>query len=118
MTIDPHSVTLFSHPIITIKTLLILLGKLTIKFFQALKNKFILISLVVSILVLVLVPTVRKLAWFVTFWILTGVASSIGLGTGLHTFVLYLLPHVASVMAASLKCNGIVPEMLPSRYDF
>lgn len=31
------------------------------------------------------------------YWILLGVASSIGLGTGLHTFVLYLGPWIAKV---------------------
>lgn len=31
------------------------------------------------------------------YWIILGVASSIGLGTGLHTFVLYLGPWIAKV---------------------
>jgi ABC-type methionine transport system permease subunit len=118
MTIDPHSVTLFSHPIITIKTLVLVLLELSLKAFKILQNKIILLCLAVSIGVLILVPFIRQIAWFISFWLLTGIASSIGLGTGLHTFVLYLLPHVAAVMTASLKCNGIVPQMLPSRYNF
>jgi len=32
---------------------------------------------------------------FALYWIGLGVASSIGLGTGLHTFILYLGPHIA-----------------------
>jgi hypothetical protein len=32
---------------------------------------------------------------FAAYWIGLGVASSIGLGTGLHTFILYLGPHIA-----------------------
>lgn len=118
MVLDPHSVTLFSHPIITIKTLILVLAELTLKAFKILQNKFILLSLIASIVILILVPFIRQITWFISFWLLTGVASSIGLGTGLHTFVLYLLPHVAAVMTASLKCNGIVPQMLPSRYNF
>ena len=43
-----------------------------------------------------------------------GVASSIGLGTGLHTFVLYLGPHIAKVTMVAYECH-YVPQMLPSR---
>lgn len=39
--------------------------------------------------------TIVDLTIFATYWIGLGVASSIGLGTGLHTFVLYLGPHIA-----------------------
>lgn len=51
-----------------------------------------------------------------TWWLLLGVASSIGLGTGLHTFVLYLGPHIAKVTMVAYECNYI-PNMLPSRWD-
>ena len=46
-----------------------------------------------------------------------GVASSIGLGTGLHTFVLYLGPHIAKVTMVAYEC-GYIPEMLPSRWNY
>ena len=49
------------------------------------------------------------------WWVLLGIASSVGLGTGLHTFVLYLGPHIASVTMASYKC-GHVPTFLPNRF--
>jgi len=51
------------------------------------------------------------------WWVLLGVASSIGLGTGLHTFVLYLGPHIAKVTLVGYEC-GFIPGMLPSRYSF
>jgi len=54
---------------------------------------------------------------FCLWWIGLGVASSIGLGTGLHTFVLYLGPHIAKITMATNACN-YVPEMLPSRWAF
>lgn len=41
------------------------------------------------------------------FIINIGVASSIGLGTGLHTFVLYLGPHIAKVTMATNECNYV-----------
>ena len=43
--------------------------------------------------------------------------SSVGFGTGLHTFVLYLGPHIAKVTMAANACN-YVPESLPSRWAF
>ena len=39
--------------------------------------------------------TTIDLSIFALYWIGLGIASSIGLGTGLHTFVLYLGPHIA-----------------------
>lgn len=44
-------------------------------------------------------------------------ASSIGLGTGLHTFILYLGPHIAQVTLAANECNSL-PVLLPSRWRF
>jgi hypothetical protein len=55
--------------------------------------------------------------YFCAFWILLGVASSIGLGTGLHTFVLYLGPHIAKVTLAASECTYF-PQMYPSKWEF
>lgn len=41
------------------------------------------------------------------YWIGLGVLSSVGLGSGLHTFVLYLGPHIAAVTMAAYKCGGL-----------
>ncbi|GFZ08849.1 SNARE associated Golgi protein family [Actinidia rufa] len=43
---------------------------------------------------------------FGLWWVALGVASSIGLGSGLHTFVLYLGPHIAlfTIKATQLYC--------------
>lgn len=54
---------------------------------------------------------------FASYWIGLGIASSIGLGTGLHTFVLYLGPHIATVTLAANECN-YVPEPIPNRWRF
>lgn len=50
------------------------------------------------------------------YWILLGVASSIGLGTGLHTFVLYLGPHIAKYTLYSYECNAL-PRQIPSKFN-
>ena len=36
-----------------------------------------------------------------------GILSSVGLGTGLHTFLLYLGPHIAAVTMAAYECGSL-----------
>ena len=48
----------------------------------------------------------KKILWSL-YWIGLGVLSSIGLGTGLHTFILYLGPHIASVTRAGYTCGAL-----------
>ncbi|XP_047317492.1 vacuole membrane protein KMS1 [Impatiens glandulifera] len=44
---------------------------------------------------------------FGLWWVALGVASSIGLGSGLHTFVLYLGPHVAFFTLKAMQCGRV-----------
>jgi len=41
------------------------------------------------------------------YWMWLGVLSSVGFGSGLHTFVLYLGPHIASVTLAAYECGSL-----------
>jgi len=41
------------------------------------------------------------------YWTGLGILSSVGLGTGLHTFILYLGPFIASVTLAAYECNSL-----------
>lgn len=41
------------------------------------------------------------------WWVWLGILSSVGLGCGLHTFVLYLGPHIAKVTLAAFECNSV-----------
>ena len=43
----------------------------------------------------------------IAYWLGLGVLSSIGLGTGLHTFLLYLGPFIAKVTLAAYECNSL-----------
>lgn len=40
-------------------------------------------------------------------WIVLGIMSSAGFGTGLHTFLLYLGPHIAKVTLAAYECKSV-----------
>jgi len=44
---------------------------------------------------------------FVAWWIGLGVLSSVGLGTGLHTGLLFLFPHIFKVCLASSECLSV-----------
>lgn len=48
----------------------------------------------------------RQVLWW-AYWVSLGVLSSVGLGTGLHTFLLYLGPFIASVTLAAFDCNSV-----------
>jgi hypothetical protein len=50
---------------------------------------------------------VRKQTVWCLYWLGLGVLSSVGLGTGLHTFILYLGPHVATVTLAAYECGSL-----------
>ena len=54
---------------------------------------------------------------YACYWIGLGVLSSVGFGSGLHTFILYLGPHIAKVVLVANECNAL-PEYLPSRWKF
>jgi len=41
------------------------------------------------------------------WWVGLGILSSVGLGTGLHTFLLYLGPHIAAVTMAAYECDSL-----------
>ncbi|KAL1918607.1 uncharacterized protein VTP21DRAFT_2629 [Calcarisporiella thermophila] len=48
----------------------------------------------------------EQVTWY-SWWAILGVASSVGLGSGLHTFVLFLAPHIAEVSLVAFKCGGV-----------
>ena len=41
------------------------------------------------------------------YWVMLGIASSIGLGTGLHTFMLFLGPFIAQTTITAYKCSSL-----------
>jgi len=51
------------------------------------------------------VQAAEKYILWCLWWVGLGVLSSVGLGTGLHTFILYLGPHIAAVTMAAYECG-------------
>ncbi|XP_051129533.1 vacuole membrane protein KMS1 [Andrographis paniculata] len=61
------------------------------------------------------VEEVLRYAQYGLWWITLGVASSIGLGSGLHTFVLYLGPHIAFFTIKAVQCGRV--DLKSALYD-
>lgn len=61
------------------------------------------------------VQEILRYLQFALWWIALGVASSIGLGSGLHTFVLYLGPHIALFTIKAMQCGRVDLKSAP--YD-
>ncbi|KAL2922593.1 Vacuole membrane protein KMS1, partial [Bienertia sinuspersici] len=61
------------------------------------------------------VQEVVRYLHFVLWWTALGVGSSIGLGSGLHTFVLYLGPHIALFTIKAMQCGRVDLKSAP--YD-
>jgi len=53
------------------------------------------------------IQAIESLLLWTVYWLGLGIASSIGLGTGLHTFLLYLGPFIAQVTLAAYECGSI-----------
>jgi len=54
--------------------------------------------------------TVRRIeesVLLMIWWVGLGILSSVGLGTGLHTFVLYLGPFIAKTTLVATECNSL-----------
>lgn len=131
MDIDPDTVSLITHPLLSARMLITVLVRWSILSVKFVLQHILLIGLFVGATAGVYymdgphqtvsftqyVVFAEEVLWFVAWWVLLGVASSIGLGTGLHTFVLYLGPHIAKVTLVAYECN-YVPEMLPTRWNY
>jgi len=44
---------------------------------------------------------------FVLWWLALGILSSIGLGTGMHSGLLFLFPHILKVVYSAEKCHSV-----------
>lgn len=52
--------------------------------------------------------SIAKEGYHIAFWVFLGFLSSFGMGTGLHTFVMFLGPMIAAFTVAAYKCKSTV----------
>ncbi|XP_029677199.1 vacuole membrane protein 1-like [Formica exsecta] len=117
--LDPDHLTLWQHPITTLHYFF---SEVFINILSLVKKTLLYkrtVCIIISIIILFLLsgrisgPQQQifklweaKIIWWL-YWIGLGVLSSVGLGTGLHTFVLYLGPHIAAVTMAAYECGAL-----------
>lgn len=125
---DLENLTLTSQPFKTLK-LFILAVRLYIRksaaYLISHGSWLILLSAIVVAIGILLVTVegphgkhIEEMQLYVQFglwWVALGVASSIGLGSGLHTFVLYLGPHIAFFTIKAMKCGRV--DIKSASYD-
>ncbi|KAF3457159.1 hypothetical protein FNV43_RR01816 [Rhamnella rubrinervis] len=125
---DLENLTLTTQPFKTLKFFILAVAqyiKRSILYILAKGGWFMLLStvlLALGILLLTIegphekhVDELQKYVNFGLWWMALGVASSIGLGSGLHTFVLYLGPHIALFTLKAMQCGRVDLKSAP--YD-
>ncbi|GAB6030026.1 Vacuolar membrane protease [Chamberlinius hualienensis] len=116
---EREGIVLWKRPLLTISYFIGELGVTFKEYGQKLwEKKFIVLGLTLLLLGLMVlcdidgphqkyINLVQKQFLWCAYWVGLGVLSSVGLGTGLHTFLLYLGPHIASVTLAAYECGTL-----------
>jgi len=127
---ERRRVTLFQQPLKTITLFLSICVQSCFRLvmFALRRRVLVLFALLVfgGIVVLVLVEgphsaavlQVAMLIRFSLWWLVLGVLSSIGLGTGLHTFVLYLGPFIVKTTLAAIECGSVQFDLMGTEAFF
>ncbi|UMM21479.1 hypothetical protein L5515_003145 [Caenorhabditis briggsae] len=117
--LERETIVIWKKPITTIYYALMEIANLSIELFlKILSHKFLLGLFFISLGLAIYgyrtpgahqehVQTIEKHILWWSWWVLLGVLSSIGLGSGLHTFLIYLGPHIAAVTMAAYECQSL-----------
>lgn len=116
---DRKQIVIWRRPLRTTKYFLLELWHLLSTYTKKLlQRKFLVLGIVLLVALLSAVYNIKgphqpylavlekKMLWY-AYWVGLGFLSSVGLGTGLHTFVLYLGPHIALVTLAAFECMSV-----------
>jgi len=116
---ESFKLTLFRHPIETLHLFSIVLLE-TVRHYTlyAVKHPIFLVFLLPLFVIYYVIDNygpphlvevtnlVEEYVMFIAWWTGLGVLSSIGLGTGMHTGVLFLFPHVMKITLAASECGS------------
>uniref|UniRef100_A0A7S1G4Q6 Vacuole membrane protein 1 n=1 Tax=Bicosoecida sp. CB-2014 TaxID=1486930 RepID=A0A7S1G4Q6_9STRA len=120
---DAARVSLFTKPLTTLFVFSIIMKDWAVAGVDWLRLNARQVLLYVTLAGLVSLPLVAPPAYFVGardaiveasvehgvyigYWVLLGILSSVGLGSGLHTFLLFLGPHIIRVTITAAKCGS------------
>ncbi|KAI8041833.1 hypothetical protein M5D96_006102 [Drosophila gunungcola] len=108
------SLVLWRRPVQTLKYGILEASQLLLSFTAKLVNLWLVGFLMLLVMICLLPGPHEELVifcaqrfGFAIYWLGLGVLSSVGFGTGLHTFLLYLGPHLAAVTLAAYECQTL-----------
>ncbi|SBS86904.1 conserved Plasmodium protein, unknown function [Plasmodium ovale curtisi] len=109
------SLNLYYHPVKTIKLFFLELKNIILNVYEKNKkyNKIILVAISVILLLFKIRHKYEYLnnliiyVEVITWWLSLGILSSIGLGCGMHSGVLFLFPHIYFICSTSEYCNSL-----------
>lgn len=116
---ERKNLTLFRHPLKVLYHFTIMLGRfmryLTVKILSNNVFRFGMVPLVVAWIAATLIEgehhalldEFNKIIQFVVWWVGLGVLSSVGLGTGMHSGILFLFPHIFFVVQGAEHCKSL-----------
>jgi hypothetical protein len=104
---------LWRHPLVVLRLFALEAWDNITVYLWLLTSRFFLLGVVPAVLMHVVLVSLKvglfmeinRLLWFAIWWIGLGVLSSIGLGTGMHTGMLFLFPHILQVCLAANACG-------------
>lgn len=113
------NITLFTSPILTLRHFLMVFYNWASSWMLFLLSHPVFLYFVFPLMILayvssffpgphqhILIEMERNIA-FIVWWVGLGVASSIGLGTGMHSGLLFLFPHIAKVCFVANACGSL-----------
>ncbi|SCO94195.1 conserved Plasmodium protein, unknown function [Plasmodium malariae] len=108
-------INLYYHPIKTITLFFLELKNIILNIYQKHKkyNKIILLIIIVILLLFKIRHKYEYLNDFIIYvevviwWLALGILSSVGLGCGMHSGVLFLFPHIYFICSTSEYCNSL-----------
>lgn len=101
--------TLMRHPLLTLRHFVLAVISAVIALWHEAQRHRMALGVVMgpAALLVAVSPTAAFAAAYAVWWVGLGVLSSIGLGTGMHSGILFLFPHIMRVCLAADVCHSL-----------
>ncbi len=113
-----RTVSIYTHPIQSVVILALLFIEASISLLTFAREHLVIIATIAAFPVVCSIIDTSPLTnhpiflgvsgqtQFIAYWVVLGILSSVGLGSGLHTFVLFLGPHIVRVANTALSTGS------------
>ena len=109
--IDSDALVIYRHPFKVMHLFWLVLIDWIINLYSYLIEKHLITMGIITSVYLLIALYIPRVTYettiYIVWWVLLGILSSIGLGTGMHTGLLFLFPHIMFVCIAAETCGGL-----------